>query len=327
MISMSTNKIDFKETCETHSIPVPKTYLIGNEIPSTIIEKIKYPVFVKPIDSSGSRGAGVCLNKDQLDKQFVEALSFSPSQRVMVEEYIIGTEFLLDYVGVGGEFRLLSMFDRYMSQDRSSAINYSNLCLCPAKHIDQYYSEVDEKIRIMFKALGFTDGLVFLQGHTDGQKITFYEMGCRLGGSFFNLEQAILGLNPVEMIVRYAFTGRMLESIDEIDSRSAEFNKVAMVCNYLLEGEGETVASIEGIDDVMGMEAYVALIQQRDIGFTIHKDKIVDKPILSFFMSADNMTMAKEVLSYMNERINVTNSNGKSILSKKFNPDKLEEYI
>ena len=143
MLSMSTNKVDFKETCRQYGVPVPKTYLIGSEIPAEVYDRIQYPVFVKPLDSSGSRGAGACRTKEELDRQFAEAVGYSPTNTAVIEDYITGREFLLDYVGVDGEFKLLSMFDRYMSPGRGSAINYSNVCLCPAKQIDQYYEEAN----------------------------------------------------------------------------------------------------------------------------------------------------------------------------------------
>lgn len=323
MLSMSTNKVDFKETCEKFGVPVPKTYVIGSVISEDVYPTLQYPVFVKPLDSSGSRGAGACYNREELDAQFAEAVGYSPTKTAVVEDYITGREFLLDYVGVDGEFRLLSMFDRYMSPGRGTAINYSNVCLCPPKQIDQYYEEANPKILRMFKELGFTDGLIFLQGHTDGKRITFYEMGCRLGGSFFELEQAVLGLNPVEMVIRYALTGKMMESIEQVSPRSADFPKVAMVANYLLEGEDETVAKIEGVPEVKALNTYAALIQQRDVGCHIKKDKIVDKPILSFFMVADDKEKMKETLSFMNEKLQVTNAEGKSLLSTKYDPDKL----
>lgn len=323
MLSMSTNKVDFKETCESFGVPVPKTYVIGNEISEDVYDSIQYPVFVKPLDASGSRGAGACYNKEELEEQFADAISYSPTKTAVVEDYITGTEFLLDYVGVDGEFRLLSMFDRYMSPGRGTAINYSNVCLCPSKQIKQYYEEANPKILNMFKELGFTDGLIFLQGHTDGSRIMFYEMGCRLGGSFFELEQEVLGLNPVEMTVRYALTGKMMGSIEKVSIRSAEFPKVAMVANYLLEGDDETVARIEGVDDVKELDSYVALIQQRDIGCHFKKDRTVDKPILSFFMTADDMDGIKKTLAIMNEKLEVTNAEGKSLLSAKYDPNKL----
>lgn len=323
MLSMATNKVDFKKTCEQFDIPVPKTYLIGNSIPKKLYDQIQYPVFVKPLDASGSRGAGACRDRVELDKQFYDALSYSSSGNAIIEDYISGTEFLLDYVGVDGEFRLLSMFDRFMSSDRGSAINYSNVCLAPSKAIGQYYQAIDGKVQKMFQELGFRDGLIFLQGHSDGQKITFYEMGCRLGGSFFELEDAVLGLNPVEMTVRYALSGKMIDHIDQIDERSAHFNKTAMVANYLLQGDNEIVAKVEGLDLVKQMRSFVSLIQQRDVGFHIKKDRTVDKVILSFYMVAENRNQVKDDLKYMNSVIQVTNSKGKSLLSEKYNPELL----
>ena len=323
MLSMSTNKVDFKETCEKYGVPVPKTYVIGSEIPESIYSTIQYPVFCKPLDASGSRGAGACYNQEELNAQFADAISYSPTKTAVVEDYITGREFLLDYVGVNGEFRLLSMFDRYMSPGRGTAINYSNVCLCPPKYIDQYYEEANPKILKMFKELGFTDGLIFLQGHTDGKRITFYEMGCRLGGSFFELEQAVLGLNPVEMTIRYALTGKMMDSIERISPRSADFPKMAMVANYLLEGDDETVARIDGVEEVKKLDTFAALIQQRDVGCHFKKDRTVDKPILSFFMVADDIEKTRETLAYMNEKLQITNADGKSLLSTKYNPEQL----
>ena len=86
----------------------------------------------------------------------------------------------------------------------------------------------------MFKKLGFRDGLIFLQGHTDGNNITFYEMGCRLGGAFYNIEQACLGMNAIDMVVRYALTGKMVYEIESMPKDIAKFSKFGFSCNYLL---------------------------------------------------------------------------------------------
>ena len=123
--------------------------------------------------------------------------------------------------------------------------------------------------------------------------------------------------------MRYALTGKMMDSIERVSTRSADFPKVAMVANYLLEGENETVAKVDGVKDVKSLDTYVALIQQRDVGCFIKKDKIVDKPILSFFMVADDMEKTRETLAYMNEKLQVTNADGKSLLSTKYDPEQL----
>lgn len=326
MLSMSLDKIDFKKTCEKNDIPVPKTYFVGDAISDDVFEKISYPVFVKPLDASGSRGCGVCNSKEEVLNQFSKAISFSATSNAVIEDYLIGREFLLDYIGVDGEFKLLEMFDRYMADDRGSARNFSNVSLAPSFAIDMYYQNMDKKIRAMFKKLGFKDGLIFLQGHVNKNKITFYEMGCRLGGTFFELEQACLGMNSIDMIIQYALTGKMVDEFDTVDDKIAKYTKFAAVSNYLLAGNNETIAKIEGLEKIKKMESFVSCIQHRNVGCHYLADSIVDKPVASFYFTGNSIDEIKNDISYLNDNFKVSNIEGKSLLMNRFNPDKLEEY-
>ena len=323
MLSMATNKDDFKKTCNEYGIPVPRTYFIGKALSQKVLTTITYPVFVKPMDASGSRGAGVCNNEQELMSQFEEAVSYSGTDNAIIEDYITGREFLLDYIAVDGEFRLLSMFDRYMCSDRGSAINYSNLSMAPAKEIDNYLAKMNGKVISMFKALGFRDGLFFMQGHTDGNKITFYEMGCRLGGSFYKLERACIGYDPVEMVVRYALTGKMVEDIKKISPSIAKFDKYAVVDNYLLKGDDETISAIYGLEEIASMPSCVAYSQYRFVGQSYKKDSIVDKPVLTAYLLNDSLEKIKYDITYVNTLFEVKNEKGNSLLMEKIDPEVL----
>lgn len=326
MISMSTDKVDFKATCEKYGVPVPKTFFVGSELNLGTLESINYPVFVKPLDASGSRGCGVCFNSIELEEQFKKAISFSPTNTAIIEEYLTGREFLLDYVGVDGEFRLLEMFDRYMGDDRGSARNFSNVSIAPSFAIDEYYSSVDEKVRSMFKQLGFRDGLIFLQGHIDNNKITFYEMGCRLGGSFFDLEQACLGMNSIDMIIRHAFTGKMISDINIIPLYAAKFPQYAAVNNFLLINSEDTIERIEGIEEVKKLPTFISSIQYREEGLHFYQDSTIDKPVISIYFTGSKIDDIKNSIRYLNNTFEVTNKKGKSLLMAKMDPDKFEEY-
>ena len=323
MISMATDKRDFKDTCKDHGVPVPTTYLIGKSIPEELYETIKYPVFVKPMDASGSRGCGVCNNREELDAQFADAVSYSATDNAIIEQYLIGREFLLDYIAVNGEYRLIEMFDRYVCSDRGSAINYANVSVAPSKAIDKYLKDVNPKVIQMFKNLGFTDGLIFLQGHSNGNDITFYEMGCRLGGAFYNVEQACLGMNAIDMVIRYALSGKMVNNIESLPETIAKFNKYGLSCNYLLNHEEGVVKEIKGLDTILNLPSYVKHIQERDLGFHNVKDRTMDKPVFTVHMACENLEKAKSDIKTLNEHIEVLNEQGQSMLMEKFNPDEL----
>ncbi|MBQ4439282.1 ATP-grasp domain-containing protein [bacterium] len=325
MLSMSTNKIDFKETCDRYNVPVPKTYLTGNQIDKETLGKIKYPVFVKPLDGSGSRGAGVCKNETEVFERFKDALSYSASGNAIIEDYISGREFLLDYIAVDGEFRLLSIFDRFMASDRGSAVNYSTISMSPSKAVDYYLENINDTVVNMFKKEGFTDGVLFMQGYYDGNRIMFFEMGCRLGGSYFNHEQACLGYNAMDMIINYALTGKMVNDIRTISKESAKYKKYALDCNYLLKGCNETVAEIRGMDEVEAMPECVEIQKYHEVGYHYDRERIVDIPIMVAEIVLENKEQVIEKVNYINSIFDVFNPEGKSILMDKLDPKRLFE--
>lgn len=323
MLSVSTNKVDFKTTCNKYDVPVPQTYFVGNKIEGSMFEKISYPVFVKPLDGSGSRGAGVCRNEDELRERFQEAVDYSASGKAIIEDYITGREFLLDYVAVNGEFRLLSIFDRFMASDRGSAVNYSTISMSPSKAVDFYLEKINDKVINMFKCEGFTDGVLFMQGYYDGNRVMFFEMGCRLGGSYFNHEQACLGYNAMDMIIKYALTGKMVENIGSIDIESAKYKKYALDCNYLLKGFDETVASIIGMDKVEELPECIEVQKYHDVGYHYSKDRTVDRPIMVAEIVADSKEEVVRLVNYINNVYDVFNEKGQSLLMDKLEPETL----
>lgn len=324
MIEVSTNKVAFKEECNRYGVPVPQTYLVGGEITDEIYSKINYPVFVKPLDSSGSRGAGVCNNREELDARFEEALSYSVSHNAIIEDYITGREFLMDYIAVDGEFRVLSMFDRYMTPDRGSAVNYSNISMTPSKAIDKYLAEINDKVIAMYKGLGFTDGVLFMQGYYDGRRITFFEMGCRLGGSYYNHQRACLGHNAIDMVVRFALSGKMTNEIDSIPIDIAKYNgKYALDCDYLLKGSDETIAKIVGLEEIRKMDGVVEIQQFHDVGYHYVKDRTVDKCIVDIEIVCNSKEEVIEKVNYLNSAFDVLNEKGESLLMTKLNPEEL----
>lgn len=323
MLSMSTNKVDFKETCDKYGVPVPQTYLMGNKFDEEVLSRIQYPVFVKPLDGSGSRGAGVCNNKRELNERFIEAVSYSASGNAIIEDYISGREFLLDYIAVDGEFRLLSIFDRFMASDRESAVNYSTISMSPSKAVDYYLTDINDHVIDMFKNEGFTDGVLFMQGYYDGKNVKFFEMGCRLGGSYFNHEQACLGYNAMDMIIRYALTGKMIDNIETISRESAKYKKYALDCNYLLKGYDQTVSEIHGMKEVESMPECIEIQKYHEVGYHYSKDRTVDRPIMVAEVVADSKDEVIRIVNYINSVYDVQNEKGESLLMDKLDPQEL----
>jgi biotin carboxylase len=71
-------------------------------------------VVVKPVDNMGGRGCRRVDNEDELREAVTDALRFSRSSRVIVEEYMDGPEFSVDAIVYDGEITICGLADRHI---------------------------------------------------------------------------------------------------------------------------------------------------------------------------------------------------------------------
>lgn len=315
MIKLSTDKIAFKEYCEKYGVPVPKTYDVDADNYKEAVKTINYPVFLKPTDASGSRGADICYDYEDFCKKFEYALSFSKKQEVTVEDYLNGTEFILDYVLIDGEPYMVSLADRFTSEGRSVAINHPNLMILPSVNLSQYYEVVDPKVRRMFKELGFKNGVIFLQGYTKGDRITFYEMGCRLGGTWPYIDEVFQGYNPIDMLVSHALTGKMLPDGADPSPITPFFKGVASVIYFIAtSGEGK-IAKITGLEEVKQMPEVATTLQYYWEGDYFRLGTLTDILFLAVHMTAPNYETLNRAMEIVYSKIDYLDENGNSLMS------------
>ena len=85
------NKDKFRKFLKDHNFNTPKAKGY-NDIEKAIkdIENdyFKFPIIVKPVDSSGSKGVRVLYDIDDIKKALEFSLSFSRSKKIIIEEYI-----------------------------------------------------------------------------------------------------------------------------------------------------------------------------------------------------------------------------------------------
>lgn len=326
MIAVSTDKIAFKKMCHQYGVPVPETYHVTKENYFMMADEMAYPVFVKPLDASGSRGASVCRNKDEFIPQFEEALSYSKKKEVVVEEYLEGTDFILDYLLVEGKAYLLSMFDRKVCDDRPSAINHANLLIAPSHKIDKYITDVQPLVTKMFEGMGFTDGLIFLQGYIDGDRITFFEMGCRLGGTFPNVDEYYTGINPMDLLIHHALTGKMMNP-EACDTLQAKFAGKGGVINLLAAGDGRRIAKITGLDEIEKMPEVVRCIRYMKEGEAFDGGRFTDRPVAIIYIVAKDLSDFKRVVNLVYQQVQVSDANGESLLLPEYAVEGLDDRL
>ena len=325
MLFAATDKVFFKELCKEYNLPVPQTYYIDKNNIEQSAKELVYPVFIKPLDASGSRGADVCLTPEEFSKKYKYALSFSKKGFVTVEDFLQGTEFILDYMLINGRPYLASMADRYTNEGHSAAINCCNLMIFPSRHLERYIKDVHPLVCNMFSKENFRNGVIFLQGYASNS-IHFYEMGCRLGGTWPYIDEYFHNVNPLDMLFRHALTGEMLLDDDDADNITARFNGNAAVIYFMAKKNEGTIKTVRGLDEVKKMKYVVSILEYYKSGDHFSIGTLTDVLILGVHLVADNFKQLKERVNEIYSLVDYLDESDESVLSPRYDINQLEQY-
>ena len=211
---------------------------------------------IKPVDSRGSRGVQRVAQVEDLAKAFLLARSHSPSERVMVEQYLSGPQVSTESIVTAGRCFTPGFSDRnYEFLDRYAPFFIENGGDLPS----QLPPETQDKVRALVAraaaALGVTDGSV--KGDIvvhDGEPYVI-ELAARLSGGFFCTREIPLntGVDFVGAAIRIALG----ESVPEADLTPSQFTPVVQRYAFPTPGKvveisgAEEARALPGIADVV----------------------------------------------------------------------------
>ncbi len=108
---ISTNKYEMRKALSDEGIKCPEFQLINSD--SYIIkESMKFPVIVKPVDRSGSRGVSKIYDENDLVDAIQKAKNVSFLSQAIVEEFIEGREFSIEMISFKGKHFPLIITDK-----------------------------------------------------------------------------------------------------------------------------------------------------------------------------------------------------------------------
>lgn len=143
--------------------------------------KLGYPVVVKRVDSSGSRGITVVPGEEGMEQAWQEALECSWKEYALVEECLKGTEIGVD--GVVQHRKLVFLAPHEKQVYKSSRITI------PAGHAFPYHCserlqrEIARQMQLAVDALGLDNCSVNADVFVDGERVFIIELGGRTGAT------------------------------------------------------------------------------------------------------------------------------------------------
>ncbi len=304
------DKAEFKKLARKYGVPVPKDYHVTEEFLREDLDKIVYPVIVKPVDSSGARGMNACYNEEELKKYYVEALGWSKSKKIVVEELVTGgKEVFFHYTIQDGEFSLAMGFTKFkvISEERDY-VSLPIFHMYPSSHIDNYLAKVDEAAKNMFKAIGLQNGIVMLQGFDIDGEFKFFESGFRLGGEqMYVFTDHQNNINSLEMMINYALTGKMA------DFRASERDNARFrwpCCNYYIPLKAGIITEVRGLDEVEQMKNVLNVTKMFNIGDEILDTNALERVCMRLHVYGETAEELAHALEDISATLRILDQNG-----------------
>ena len=316
----------FKSTCERYGVHgIPEFYLDA-DMKREDLDKIVYPVMVKPVDNGGGVGMTVAYNEEELKAGVKLALENSHKKRFIVEKYMQCDDMGMYYTFKDGYCSASCIYDRYTTDEQPGL---SRVCLggtYPSKHLDEYFERMHPNALRLFKEIGIENGVLMLSGFYENGEFYVYDTGFRLQGEAPHLlMKAIHGFDQREMLIRFALTGSEGAVNLETDDDTRLRGKWAATLWFLLK-KGK-IAKITGLEEIDKDPRVVANIQRLHESDTVLPEWIGnEKQVLTrmYLVCNSKMELADTLKYYMNT-VKVVDENGNNLLLKGFDVNKALE--
>lgn len=285
-VDIISEKINFKKKCCEYGLNVIQEYTV-NDDEKLEKGKIHYPVIVKsPDNSGGSKGMTLVMSEEELIPAIKYAKSFSPTRSYVVEHYIDGDEFVINYFFVDGEPFVLYTKD-YCKNTVNGMVMRDNAMISPSKYEKLFYEKADKKLRMLLKDIGMKNGIIFLQCFVENDELYFFEGGCRAGGADeYVLWQNIYGIDFIKCMLSFAATGNYgIADIKKMLSGSKQKKKES-VLNVLVRSG--TISEIRGVEKIREIPEVSLVTVMRDVGDVIANDYTSGQIAVRVMIEADD---------------------------------------
>ena len=314
---MIEKKSDFRALCEKHGVPCPKTYVTGKEIPEDVMQQIRYPVMIKPVDASSSKGVFKCENEDDLRRYYPESLKESECGEIIVEQFVTGDEFTAHYTIANGKVTLASVDNRYpiaMQEGDPTTIPIARIY--PCIYLDAYIEQVDAQMRALCAGIGLQNAILFVQGLYDEKTNTFnvFEAGLRSAGEApYRFIKRVNGINAMHVLVDHALLGKTDFDSDKEDPYMK--GKCCGIVSFVTKGG--VVGSIEGLEEATAAFPDVIEYECRyPVGSETPCGRTLRQLMIRFVMICDNREKMAEDIAYLNSHITILNDRGEDMVFK-----------
>ena len=272
-IDVLSSKDLFSKECEKFGINSIPAFSLDKNFLKSNLNKIKYPVLVKPVDNGGGVGMSICNNQSELIVGVKKAINNSRKKKFLTERYMDCDDIVAYYTFKNGEIYLSAIADRITTKKQH---NLSPVCIAslyPSKYTARYYEKIHPKMCKLFEGIGLKNGVLAVQYFVDERNFYAYDPGFRLQGEGMHIYiDAINGFDHRKMLINFALTGSM--GVEDLSERNDFLFGGKQTCTLWVLLKDGVIKQISGINKIQNDLSVIFVMQRFYEGDTVTKEMI-----------------------------------------------------
>ena len=210
------------------------------------VKNFKFPLVVKPPDSSGSRGVSVVNSLDELGEKMNKAVVFSKNKKIIIEEFIDGTEFTVEVKAKKGKIDVLLVTKKLKISNKVKTVSSELWSVNPN---DEIFSRLSKLAKNAFHAFGLQAGIGHLEALvTSNGEIYIVEAAIRGGG--FNLANKMVIFSTGFDLCKWSIED---ETKSSYDGRVLFYKPSVLFFQPTINGVIQKISGIDEANEIEGV--------------------------------------------------------------------------
>ena len=204
---MLSDKLAMKDAMHKWGVPMPLYERVG--VPEQIRDMLFQVgcVVVKPVDSRGARGVQRLTKGMDWEKAFYTAMKYSPSNRVMMEQYLEGAQLSVEGFMIEGKAYLPAIFDRnYPYLNRYAPFMVEDGGQMPSVYSNVFKEECERVMALAAQSVGLEEGIIKGDLVIHEGLVKVIEIAGRMSGGWFATVATphSTGVNMVKNLINWS---------------------------------------------------------------------------------------------------------------------------
>ena len=259
----ATDKYEMIKAFKAHKVASPWFFTLDSkEELIKLEEKLHYPCVMKPTDNAGSHGVVLANSFSELMSYYEYSHSFAHHGRLIVEEYLRGSEVSVEVMVVDGKVNILQITDKLTTgAPYFVEMGHSQ----PSRHPLEVQNAIKELTKQACMAIGIDQGPAHVEMMVTDRGPVMIELGARMGGDYIatSLVPYSTGIDMVKATIDVAL-GYQPDIMPRLNCGSA--------IRYIAASEGviKTISGVEEAKQLFGAREVIMTKSAGELSTPIH---------------------------------------------------------